>query len=118
MFEQPEDRLAAFQVAWKTSDSFRADVIDDIVRFVGKTGRLLGSNSLNFLVTANLLTDVDVLNLFRYISERSLRQESEWRTEFDTFFPQYQSKLPPPNMGGRMPNFSLSQFIVARIPFW
>jgi hypothetical protein len=67
----------------------------ELVRSVSKNGDfLLAQAELDAL--AGSLEDAEVISLYEYIRDNSMRLEGEWRDEFIEAFPEQESLLPEP----------------------
>lgn len=69
--------------------------IQALVQSVSKNGDFfLARAELDAL--AGSLTDAEVISLYEYIRDNSMRLEEEWRGEFIEAFPQQENLLPEP----------------------
>lgn len=81
--------------SWDLDPAWGANMINEVVRSVSDTGSLTSSNYFGFLATPGLLTEEEVIDLYRTIAAKSQRLVAEWQPEFEAAFPQWRDRIPP-----------------------
>jgi hypothetical protein len=90
--QQHEVQTQWFAKAWRTSSHFKSEISYELGRYAGKTGAFWADETLFHL--SQFLNQDDVLQLHQYIL-RKARRESDWRDEFERWFPYCADALPP-----------------------
>jgi hypothetical protein len=80
--------------AWRI-ERVRDELSSDWARDVSKSGSLARYDAFLDLL-ARSLTPEQLVELYVYIRDKSLRYESEWRAEFERAFPACVAQLPAP----------------------
>ena len=80
--------------SWASDFNQRETISWELAHELSKIGSLEYETD-TLLALGQVLDTAQVVELYEYLRDKSLRVESEWRDEFEEFFPEHADALPP-----------------------